>query len=330
MSEPVETAIGVTSAGIQSGRICLSIIFLCATALAAAAESAPDRYQAADIHKQPLPGIRFTSGLTVCDEALWRGRWVTRYWLSTGMVEPESHLKSQEERREDLSIDAFRLTIEGQDLSGTWRWVKAEKSEVHDPDALHVTLEISSSARPISVKVHTLLYGGPVMVRCSRLTNTGKKPTAITAVSPWSGLIWDISNYQERLPKWSEGPFEVGYTQYEEWGHEGAWRFEPVVNQTKTVSGTRGKSGWGHPTFFAHNKASGEWFVSSLGWSGNWNLQVTGQQKADYRPSRLSLPDGTGRCGSCAAVLAPGETVATRRLMSCASAGTWTASSSHA
>ena len=292
-------------------RVCLVNVLVCASAFAATQEIGTGRYWAADIHAQPLPGIRFTSGLTICDEALWMGRWVTRYWLSTGTIEPEFQLESQEARREALPIDAFRLAVEGQDLSGTWRWVKAEKSEVHNPNGLLVTLELASDARPITVKVHTLLYGGPVMVRWLEVTNIGKKPTAITAVSPWSGLIWDTTTYQERLPKGSDAPFEVGYAQYEEWGHEGAWRFEPVVNGTKIISGTRGKSGWGHPTFFAHNKATGEWFVSSLGWSGNWTIQVTGQQKPDTDCATFLFRMGPSTADPVLRVLDPGETVET-------------------
>ena len=38
------------------------------------------------------PGVRLHSGLAVCDEGLVGGRWVNRYWLSTGMVKPEFHL----------------------------------------------------------------------------------------------------------------------------------------------------------------------------------------------------------------------------------------------
>jgi len=65
-----------------------------ATAVAEVSEPATGRYRAADIRHQPLPGIRLPSGLTVCDEALWMGRWVNRYWLSTGMIEPELHLRT--------------------------------------------------------------------------------------------------------------------------------------------------------------------------------------------------------------------------------------------
>ena len=211
--------------------ICLVNVLACASAFAATQEAGKGRYWAADIHQQPLPGTRLTSGLTICDEALWMGRWVNRYWISTGIIEPEFHLRDKKRGgRPCRSMDSVSA-IEGQDLAGTWRWVKAEKSEVHNPDGLLVTLELASDARPITVKVHTLLYGGPVMVRWLEVTNTGKKPTAITAVSPWSGLVWDTTTYQERLPKGSEAPFEVGYAQYEEWGHEGAWRFEPVVER---------------------------------------------------------------------------------------------------
>jgi len=284
-----------------------------AVPVAAAAASGPVRYRAAEIRQTPLPGIRFVSGLTICDEALWMGRWVSRYWLSTGMVEPEFHLMSQEERRQALPIDAFHLEVAGRDLSGTWRWVHAKKVEVHGPEGLLVTLELSSAALPITVKVRTLLYGGPVMERWLEISNTGTKPTAITGVSPWSGLIWETAGFRERLPKGSENLFEIGTAQYEEWGYEGAWHFEPVVGETKTVIGSRGKSGWGHPTFFAHNKGTGEWFAVSLGWSGNWTIQITGVQKPESDRAALFFRAGPSSTDPALRVLAPGETVETPR-----------------
>ncbi|HEX4488604.1 MAG TPA: hypothetical protein VH088_20160, partial [Terriglobales bacterium] len=165
-----------------------------------------------------------------------------------------------------LPVDAFKLEVEGQELSGTWKWIRAEKSEVHGPDGLLVTIELESSARPIRVKINTLLSGGPVMVRWLEVTNTGKVTTAISNVSPWAGQLWHTPNYAEKLKPAASDVYEVGYAQYQKWGQEGAWKFEPVVNETKTISGDRGKSGWGHPSFFARNNATGEWFVASLGW----------------------------------------------------------------
>jgi alpha-galactosidase len=288
-------------------------LLVCIALNPASAVPAGRKYWAADIHPQPFPGVRLTSGLTVCDEVLWKARWVNRYWLSTGFIEPEFHYGLAQEHREGLPIDGFQLAMEGQDLAGTWRWVKAEKSEVHNPDGLLVTLELASTARPITVKVHTLLYGGPVMVRWIEIINTGTKPTAITAVAPWSGLIWDTPNYSERLPKGTASPFEVGYAQYEAGEDEGAWTLEPVENTTKTISGTRGRSGWGHPTFFAHNKATGEWFVASLGWSANWTYQVSGQQSSEADRATLLFRMGPRTVDPVLRVLAPGETMETPR-----------------
>ena len=301
---------------VQRGQVLhgLAFVILVCVALSTATAMPPaGKYWAAEIRQQPLPGIRLASGLTVCDEVLWKGRWVNRYWLSTGLIEPEFHYASTVERRAGLPTDGFQLAVEGVDLAGTWRWVKAEKTEVHDPDGLSITLELASTARPITVKVHTLLYGGPAMVRWLEIINTGSKSTAITAVSPWSGLIWDTPDYTERLPKGISSPFEVGSLQYETWGHEGAWNFEPVENSTKTVSGTRGKSGWGHPTFFAHNKATGEWFVASLGWSANWTYKVTGQQDTKTDHATLLFRMGPSTVDPALRVIAPGETVTTPR-----------------
>jgi hypothetical protein len=47
--------------------------------------------------------------------------------------------------------------------------------------------------------------------------------------------------FRERIEKGSEVVFEAAHTEYEEWGHEGAWRFDPVSNTTLTVSGTRAR-----------------------------------------------------------------------------------------
>ena len=72
------------------------------------------------------PGMRLTSGLMVCDEELYNGRWVNRYWTSTGQINPDVHLESQSQARAGLPVDAFQLGIEGQNLAGSWKWIRAE------------------------------------------------------------------------------------------------------------------------------------------------------------------------------------------------------------
>ena len=267
------------------------------------------KYWNAVIRPVPHPGARLSSGFMLCDEELHNGRWVNRYWTSTGQIKAEFHMEGQSQARGGLPIDSFQLGIEGQDLAGTWRWVRADQTRVTNPDGLLVTIELESMARPIAVKLHTLLHGGNVMIRWLDITNNGNKPTAITKVSPWSGMLWNTSGYKERIRAGTEAPFEVATTKYEEAEHEGAWEFEPVSNGTKTASGTRGRSGWGHPTFFARNRATGEWFVASLGWSGNWSMHVTGMQDEAHDQARLFFDLGPSASDPALRVLEPSETV---------------------
>lgn len=272
-------------------------------------QPAAGNYRNAVITPSPHPTARFSSGFMLCDEELYAGRWVNRYWTSTGQIKADFHMDGQSQARSGMPIDSFQLGIEGQDLAGSWRWVKSEQTEVKNPDGLLVTIELASTTRPISVKVHTLLHGGPVMIRWLDITNTGSKPTAITKVSPWSGMLWNSNGYKERIQENGEAPFEVATAKYEEWGHEGAWTFDPVSNGTKTVSGTRGRSGWGHPTFFARNRATGEWFVATLGWSGNWTMHVTGAEDKARDQARLFFDLGPSAADPVLRVLEPGETV---------------------
>lgn len=199
--------------------------------------------------------------------------------------------------------------MEGQDLAGSWRWVGSSESRVQNPEGLLRVVELESQSRPVRVKVNTLLHGGPVMIRWLEITNTGKKATAITRVSPWSGMLWDTATSTERVKGGSDAVFETAFTQYQDWGHEGAWQFHSVGNSTKSVSGTRGKSGWGHPTFFARNNATGEWFVGSLGWSGNWTITLTGKHDPADNRSRLFMSMGPSAADPALRVVGAGETV---------------------
>ena len=307
-------------------RICASFCLLAPfNSLLFAAVTPDGGPRAAVVRTGPIPGVRFNSGSTVCDEELRNGRWVSRYWESTGQIVADIQMDGERQQMDALPVDAFKLEIEGQELSGTWKWIGASQSEVHNPDGSLVTIELESSVRPVQVKVQTLLTGGPVMIRWLDVTNNGHRPTDISNVSPWAGQLWHTPNFAEKLQPGSEDVFDVGYAQYSKWGYEGAWRFDPVVNETKIISGERGKSGWGHPTFFARNNATGEWFVASLAWSANWKIRVTSRvekspvDRSDSidRPvneARLFFDMGPSSVDPALRVLEPGETVKTPEL----------------
>jgi alpha-galactosidase len=292
---------------LATSRLLLGLLGAALAALPA--PSAAERHWDAVIRELPQPVVRLVSGLTVCDEGLRGGRWVNRYWDSTGVIKRDSLAEAEMTSILSLPVDAFELAVEGQDLAGSWQWVKAEKTTVQNPDGLLVTVELVSKSRPVVVKLRTLLHGGPVMVRWLEIANTGLKPTAITRVSPWSGVLWNTPQYPERIEKGSEAAFEIATTEYQDSEREGAWRTEWLGNSAKVISGTRGRSGFGHPTFFARNRGSGEWFVASLGWSGNWSMRLTSANDRNRGRARFFFTLGPAAADPALRVLAPGETV---------------------
>ncbi len=211
-------------------RICRSTLLAALAILLPAihswSQSAEGIVGSVSVRSGAAPGVRFTSRLMVCDEEFYAGRWVNRYWTSTGQIKPEVHLQGQSETRSGLPIDAFQLGIEGQNLAGSWKWIGVEQKHLTNLDGQLVTIELESTARPITVKLNTEMHGESIMVRWLEITNRGTKATAITAMSPWSGPLWNTAGYSERVGK--EAPFEVATTKYEIWGHEGAWEFHPV------------------------------------------------------------------------------------------------------
>jgi hypothetical protein len=109
----------------------LAVLAILLPALHAWSQSTQGPVADAFVRSGAVPGVRFTSGLMVCDEELFAGRWVNRYWTSTGQIKPEIHLQGQSEARAGLPNDAFQLGIEGQNLAGTWKWVDIEQKTIN-------------------------------------------------------------------------------------------------------------------------------------------------------------------------------------------------------
>ncbi len=69
------------------------------------------------------PYVRYTSGLTVYDEALISGRWVGRYWSGDGKVIAETHIwETLNDTIVTVPLHAFCLEIDGQSLHTFWKW----------------------------------------------------------------------------------------------------------------------------------------------------------------------------------------------------------------
>ena len=272
------------------------------------------------------PGARYISGPVVYDEIFQAGRLVTRYWNPNGQVWPEMHYERLAWGPDDPA-DSFQLSVNGLNLAGGYEWISATLAP--DPSrwrprktpdgtplpVTHSVIHLAHREAGIDVKVHTRLDGSPFIIRWLEIVNRGEKAAGISAVAPFSGVLW-AHRYEERLPAGKNSPFELAYNHRFDWGHEGDFWFEPLPEGRRAVDGGRkGRSGWGRPAFWARNLLNGQTFVCELAWGGNYEFALEhrrGDPSAYATPFRNAFfRMGLSGWDPVLRVLEPGETVET-------------------
>ena len=172
-----------------------------------------------DVDIRELPGreVRFTSGNVVYVEALLDGRWVGRYWSAEGRVNW---------LYETWMEDAFSLEIGRRPVRGNWKWVSASEAPATERGARHYVVQLSNSACPIEVGIHTLLDGTPVLTRWLEIRNTSDEPLALTGVAPWTSKLWAHVDCHQYAGGGFEHAFRLGYFTKDIWAWEGWFEWQ--------------------------------------------------------------------------------------------------------
>ncbi|MBN1555321.1 MAG: alpha-galactosidase [Phycisphaerae bacterium] len=282
------------------------------------------------VTKADNPSVRYSSGRLMLDEIFADGRLVTRYWNPHGQVWPEMHYPRKNPWQADEPGDVFQLGVNRQNLAGGYTWESCEitrdtSSYRPSRDAkgkaipvVHGVVTLNHEQAGITVKVHTRLDGSPFVIRRLEITNRNKHAVGITAVAPFSGMLWN-HRYEEHLPEGAVSPFELAYTHLFENHHEGDFWFESLADGCKTVDGgKRGRSGHGRPAFWARNRCNGQTFVCELAWGGNWEFELDCRLHADHkhvtpilRHGKLFFRMGLSGYDDVLRVLDAGETITT-------------------
>jgi len=213
--------------------------------------------------------VRYTSGKTIYVEGLVDSQWVGRYWTADGRVNfpywrwatPAFEIRIKEAPQAQA-----RVLVKG------WRRLSASELPRTEKGARHFVVELSNTVFPIQVKVHTLLDGTPVIVRWLEITNTSDKPTALTAVSPWSGRLWSGGQSFKLLYQTPAAPGQiwVGYD----------WKVLP--EGTTVLESVRG-NGYDDPFFIVGNEGIGQYFIGHLAWSANWRIRFDRAGGLDFK-----------------------------------------------
>ncbi len=248
--------------------------------------------------------IVYRTGMVVYEESLTKGRFVGRAWNGSGYVsfydgrtDPAAHPMPQ----------AFWLEMDGQLLASDWEWAGAEVTDVDR--GRHAVISLKHAVRPVSVKVHTLLDGTPVLTRWLEIANTGDRPAALAACGTWSGVLQQVRRWRDVMGGSGKALYSVGYCESPHWGHEGSFAWHDLPAAGFRVDGRYRRDRHRHPWFVLRNNATGEHFIGQLAWSGGYSFEFdlsADTSDADARLFHRAGPDAPAPLR----VIAPGETVA--------------------
>ena len=227
--------------------------------------------------------IRFVSGNAVYVEGLVDGRWSGRYWSAGGRINVPYELWAD---------DAFNLEIGDKNLSSGWEWVSCHEAPRMRNGARHFVVELRSRLQPVTVQIHTVLDGTPILERWLQIRNTGQEPLAITRVFPWTGKLWNTAYYDQTGAMPDTGAaFTLGSFSRLTHGWEGWLHWQPLTQSFTEVSSHVGH-GFKAPFFVVRNEIAGEYFIGHLAWSGNWDLNFSVSSSAFG--SSIAGPGGYG------------------------------------
>ena len=251
----------------------------------------------------PEPTITYRSGLVTYQESLTRGQFVGRGWNGSGYTNPES-LRLNPARH--ATPQAFWVEIDGQLLHSHLEWGGYRREAT--PRGLHAVVDLRHAIRPVTLRVHTLLDGTPVLTRWLEITNTSDHPAALAAAFPWSGVLQETDYAVDE----GTSPYSVGYFVDAHALGEGRFDWRPLPHAGYRIDGRYRHGRHRHPFFVLRNGRTGETWVANLAWSGGFAFEFDLDEGPDHSRARSSLffragPDGPPPLR----VLAPGETVAT-------------------
>ncbi|MFC1462510.1 alpha-galactosidase [Verrucomicrobiota bacterium] len=212
--------------------------------------------------------ISYRSGWAVYEESLVNGMFVGRGWNGAGFV---NFYDGRIDPRAYALPQAFRLEVDGQALHSDWRLEHFEKSEIKT--GLHTIITLTHAVRPVTIRVHTLLDGTPVLTRWMEVTNTGSGSAALSAIGVWSGVAQNTKRWCAHLGDGGTALYSLGYFDSCDWGNEGDFRWHDLPFASYRIDGRHRRNRYRHPMFVLRNNATGEHFVGQLAWSGGYAFE---------------------------------------------------------
>ncbi len=234
--------------------------------------------------------ICYRSGLMVCEEMMSGGRYVSAGWNGAGY--PLNVLDKMPTRLRPVEFSmpqAFDIEADGASLTYSWKFKEFEKNREkleNGTEVTHAVVTLENGAAPVIVRVHTILDGTSVFERYIVLENSGEKPLNISRLCVMGGALESMNRYGDWMgEKAPEKVYSLGYFEYAQWGHEGAFRWHDLDPEMTTVFGRYHRKRYRHPMFILRNNLTGTIYYAQLAYSGGYamsfDLNVDSVDKSD-------------------------------------------------
>ncbi|MFN8007315.1 MAG: alpha-galactosidase [Terriglobia bacterium] len=234
--------------------------------------------------------VIYNSGPVIYAEALEGGRWVGRSWKALGERELPVSSWSDEAFKIMLKVTPSPSNEPGLLLATDWTWVSVTESlSKRNPDTIHAVVELSHSNPPLSLKIHTLLDGTPVLTRWLEIKNLSTKAAALTNVSPWSGRLWSVG-----------APIQLGHSLRSEVPWEGWFGWKELRAGANLFRNDTDRL-WDDPYFLLQNNSKGEYFFGQLAWASNYQMEFRQDEGLTFSIGPVARQN--------LRVIAPGETI---------------------
>lgn len=260
----------------------------------------------------PFPSVTFRTGMTSYQESLTGGHYIGRGWNGHGFshepwtqLDPAAHPTPQ----------AFWIEIDGQELRSHWDWQGIEWAEKNGIN--HVVITLKHQVRPVTLRIHTVLDGTPVITRWLEITNTGDRPAALSQCYPWSGVLHTHGNIGRAFQTGANTHlYSVGYMIGDGWAHEGNFEWRPLPNAGYTINGRYRRARHRHPMFMVRNELTGEHFIGQMAWSAGYTFEfdLNGATDKSLEQTELFFRAGVD-APKPLRVIEPGETVRTPEVL---------------
>ncbi len=253
----------------------------------------------------------YRSGMTVYEEKFENGRYTAAGWNTSGYtLNVLDSFPTRIPTDAFTEAQAFDLETDGTSLSWDWKYVGFEQQEEtagkSNAPLTHGIVTLTSTVKPVTVQVHTLLDGTAILNRWIEVTNTGDRPLNLNEAVPICGGIEVTDGWKDYMTGAPDPTriYALGYMDNSQWGHEGSFRWHDMPNAELSFDGKYHRGRHRQPFFLLRNNLTGTMMIGQLGWAGGYRFSFdldaeTPQARMSYRLALASQKP--------LIILAPGE-----------------------